>query len=216
MFLRRQSSEQPANARESTFLENADGKYKTKSITWPASKNHQQQKHQQLLLELLSYLIEWIPNCACLTWHRKPNRLNALTDIKPFRSVPPFPGVQIRFSTDSVKPKMKGWNRFRRQFGVIRPVSAQKNRKFFGYRKTFSISAKPKTEIFSAKPKAENFQQKPKTENFSVMMSHFPFLANNSLSCPLSSDFHHSIKETILRIGNLEKIRNSPENFVSQ
>ena len=122
-------------------------------------------------------------------------------------------GVQIRFSTDSVKPKMKGWNRFRRQFGVIRPVSAQKNRKFFGYRKTFSISAKPKTEIFSAKPKAENFQQKPKTENFSVMMSHFPFLANNSLSCPLSSDFHHSIKETILRIGNLEKIRNSPENF---
>ena len=108
---------------------------------------------------------------------------------------------------------MKGWNRFRRQFGVIRPVSAQKNRKFFGYRKTFSISAKPKTEIFSAKPKAENFQQKPKTENFSVMMSHFPFLANNSHSCPLSSDFHHSIKETILRIGNLEKIRNSPENF---
>ena len=44
-------------------------------------------------------------------------------------------------------------------------------------------------------------------------MSHFPFLANNSLSCPLSSDFLNSIKETILRIENLEKIINSPENF---
>ena len=34
------------------------------------------------------------------------------------------------------------------------------DRKFFGHRKTFSISAKPKTEKFSAKPKTENIDFK--------------------------------------------------------
>jgi len=108
------------------------------------------------------------------------------------------PGLQIRFGADSVKPKMKGWNRFRRHFGVTRPVSSWKNRNFFGNRKFFSSSVKPKTENFSV------FQHNRKPRIFQFAWLIFPFFPPRPIRklfvpCQLSFFSHNHISRVLLQ-----------------